>query len=238
MNKPSIAIGYIRSDMIDGPFMDSILAFLDFDSRNHKITKSTGFLKALYLDDKRNELIRDFLGKTTADYLMMVDSDMQWGPSQIYQLVDEAVQGDRAILSGLYFSWLVDGRLLPVWFSEVKEGGILKTFSSLNNDEMVVPLAACGMGFCLIRRDVFEGIAKRPEWASTDWTWFGRDVYQAPDMCRHMGEDTTFGCRAGMAGYQTWGHKGVQVGHWKKTCLDANLFRAMVEDAKRNGRAY
>src|SRR5215471_2903483 len=236
MSKPTIALGFIRGDMIDGAFHDSILKFLEFDSRERKLTVGTGFVKALYLDDKRNELVRDFL-KTKADYLMMVDTDIEWEPPQIYQLIDEAEANDRAILAGLYFSFLKPESWIPspVWFSEVDDNGSLNVFGSFKPGEVIVPLAGAGMGFTLIRRDVFEQMLQIPEWQEDDWTWFGRDRYSWKGMPKHHGEDVCFCVRAGKIGIQTWGHKGVVVRHWKKIPIDFWLFRAMVETAQRDG---
>lgn len=239
MSSPKIALGWVRGDMVDGPFQDSVDNFLAFDSRDRNITIGRGFVKALYLDDKRNELVRDFL-KTKADYLMMLDTDIEFESWQIYALLDEAVENGRHITTGLYFSWLTDGRLLPVWFSEVTEDGVLKVFGSFKPGEVIVPLAAAGMGFTLIRRDVFEIMARVPEWTATDWTWFGRDLYgqATTGQSLHQGEDCCFCVRAGKVGCKTWGHKGVVVGHWKKTRLDFNLFRALVELSKKEEQQY
>ena len=237
MSNPKIAIGYILGDMVDGPFMNSVLRFLEFDGRNRKLTMGAGFHKALYLDDKRNELVRDFL-KINADYLMMVDSDIEWEPENIYQLIDEAEQNGRDILTGLYFSFLDHNNAIPypVWFSEIREGGSLVSFGSFKPGEVIVPLVACGMGFTLIRRTVFERMAEVPEWRDDDWTWFGRDKLIWQGVPKHYGEDTCFCVRAGKIGIKTWGHKGVFVRHHKKTPIDFNLFRALVEQAKTDGR--
>lgn len=236
MNKPKIALGWIRPDMVDGAFQDAVDAFFDFDSRNHRICIGRGFQRALYLDDKRNELVRDFL-KSPADYLLSIDTDIEFAPEQVYQLVDEAVNNDRQILSGLYFSFLdpKSSWPLPVWFSEIDDNGSCKTFGSFKPGEVVVPLAAAGMGFCLIRRDVFEKFLTIPEYADDDWTWYGRDRYKWKGMPKHHGEDICFCARAGKLGIQTWGHKGIAVRHWKKIPVDLHVFKAMVEYAKSLG---
>ena len=236
MSNPKIAIGYIHGDFVDGPFHHSLMNFTVFDSQNRRLLEGEGWQKALYLDDKRNELTRDFL-KTRADWLMSIDTDIEWTPEDIYQLFDEAYLNDRQILAGMYFSFLVDNMLLPVWFSGIDDGGCLKTFGSFKPDEIVVPLTAAGMGFTLIRRDVFEGMEK--EYGHDFWTWFGRDPYfykiDGKLIPQRYGEDTCFCVRAGRCGFQTWGDKRIQVGHWKKTRLDFALFRALTEWARQHG---
>jgi hypothetical protein len=81
-------------------------------------------------------------------------------------------------------------------------------------------------------------MAKRLDWASDDWTWYGRDPFTWHDVPKRMGEDICFCQRALATGFQTWGHKGITVTHWKKTPLDATLFRALVELANKEKRGY
>lgn len=237
MKEPKICLAWVRGDMVDGAFQDSVDNFLSFDSQNRRATLGRGFMKALYIDDKRNELVRDFL-KTEADYLMSIDTDIEFEPPQIYQLLDEAERNDRHITAGLYFSFLHPTNYfpLPVWFSEVDDGGCLKMYEHFKPGEAVVKLAAAGMGFTLIRRDVFERMQKVPEYANDSWTWFGRDRYTWKGQPQHHGEDVCFCVRAGKLGMETWGHKGVPVRHWKKIPIDFNLFKAMVEQARADGR--
>lgn len=236
MDKPTIALGWIRPDMVDGAFQDSVDAFLDFDSRNRQLCLGRGFHRALYLDDKRNDLTRDFL-KTPAKYLMSIDTDIEFAPHQIYEMVEEAEKNDRAILAGMYFTFLKPDSWIPspVWFSEIDDHGSCTAFHSFKAGEVIVPLAAAGMGFTLIRRDVFEKMAQVPEWRDDDWTWFGRDKYLWKGVPKHHGEDICMCARAAKLGIQTWGHKGVAVRHWKKIPIDFWMFRAMVEAAQREG---
>jgi hypothetical protein len=224
--------------MIDGVFKDSIDNFQAFDARNRRIALGQGFTKGNFIDDNRNELVRDVL-MTPADYLLMLDTDVEFEPQHPYILLDEAVANDRAILSGIYFSFIIDGKLRPVWFTDGVPGGPFNTFGDFMSENAIVPLGACGMGFCLIRRDVFEKMLCVPEWMASHWTWFARDPYNTPDgMIRQHGEDLTFCLRAKKVGFQTWGHKGVELRHWKKTPLDAEMFRLFVEDSIRRGIEY
>ena len=236
MSKPHIAICGVQSDTSDFAFNQSILHFLHFDSTHEAYSININFEKGLYIDDNRNKIVRDFL-KIPADYLLMVDSDIEFDPVQPYMLIDEAVKNDRQILSGLYFSFTDPKRAwpLPLWFSEIDDDDCFKYWQSFEPGEVIVPLAACGMGFCLIRRDVFEKFLTVPEYAEDDWTWFNRDRYKWRGQIKHHGEDVGFCARAGKLGIQTWGHKGVPVRHWKKWPIDFHVFQAMVEHAKQLG---
>jgi hypothetical protein len=80
----------------------------------------------------------------------------------------------------------------------------------------VIPLAAVGMGCTLIRRDVFEKLLD---------PWYERTSVKVGGKPVRGGEDICFCLRAGEAGFQTWGHAGVAVRHWKRIPLDFELFR-------------
>lgn len=236
---PKIAIGYVSGGAVEQRFMYSVQQFIEADAVDRHVYEGIGNTGGLYVDDNRNELVREFRKHSLADYMLMVDSDIQFDFTHVYQLLDDAEAHDRQIESALYFSFLADGRMRPVWFDEVSPGGSVTTYGGNDPIELVVPLAACGMGFCLIRRDVFDKMAEVPEWAADDWTWFGRDKYLLPNgLPKHHGEDICFCVRAGSIGIQPWGHKGVPVIHFKKTPLTIQLFQAVNEWEQRHNRSW
>ena len=94
------------------------------------------------------------------------------------------------------------------------------------------------MGCCLIRRDVFEIIAKQDEYQDDSWTWYGREKFHLKGIPAHLGEDISLCLRAKRLGLKTWGHGGVGVNHWKKMPVNFDLFRLFYEDAKRSGEEY
>jgi hypothetical protein len=232
----SIVIGYCHNGMNDEPFLESLLGFLAYDSNSRHLCQGALPEKGLYLDDNRNNNTRAFL-KTKGDWFLSLDTDMEFHPTVPYELFDEAVKHDRPIISALYFSFIIDGKLRPVWFIEGDGGGGVKNIGRFRTGE-IVPLAAAGMGCCLIRRDVFETIAKQDEYKNDSWTWYGREPFTLKGMPAHLGEDVSLCLRAGRLGLKTWGHGGVESGHWKKMKLDFNLFRLFYEDAKRRGEEY
>lgn len=229
-----LAIGYIHGGMVDQPFFESVQRFLAFDSSSRKLTLGIGHVKGPYLDDNRNDLAQDFLD-IRADYLLVLDTDIEFQPESVYALIDDAEKHDREIESGLYFGF-IQNRLRPVWFVQNEQGGLQFIGSFRMGD--VVQLAAAGMGMCLIRRDVFEKIAKIPEYEMDPWHWFGRDPILVGNKMMHGGEDCVFGLRALKAGFPTWGNTNVMARHWKKYPLDFEMFRMMVEDCKRRGEEY
>ena len=74
-------------------------------------------------------------------------------------------------------------------------------------DDRVQPIAACGMGFTLIHRRVFDALYNEAD----PWCWFGHDLY----MGKRMGEDICFCERASKAGFSMFADGRVTVSHIK-----------------------
>lgn len=231
-----VVIGYIHGSMIENAFMQSLWNLLTTDAGSRRKISGVIPFQGAYLDDNRNEVVRDFLTRD-ARWLLFLDTDHKFTPDQIYALIDEAERNDRAILSALYFGFVADGHLRPVWFTSLdsSDGGA-RTIGNFTTGE-IIPLGACGMGCCLIRRDVFEAMQAVPEWGNDSWTWFGRDAYVNKGKPYHYGEDICFCYRAAKIGFQTWGHSGLVIGHIKRQNLDFEAFRAYLAKTPNFGKA-
>lgn len=231
-----IALTYCHNGMVDEPFMESTLGFLAFDANNRKQCLGCLPERGLYIDDNRNQMVRYFLS-TKAEWLMMLDTDIEFKPEQIYGLYDAAVEKEWSIATGLYFSHIIDGRLRPVWFEKVNEDGSVQSMGSFTVGQSY-SLAAIGAGFMLVHRRVFEEIQKNPEYASDGWTWFNRDHYKFEGLNKHYGEDVGFCLRATEAKFQIWGDTRFIVDHWKKTRINLDSFRMAYMFAEATGNPY
>ena len=231
-----VMIGYIHGSVVENDFMTSLFTLLAHDSNDRRIFEKVQPVQGAYLDDNRNEVVHTFMERRD-DYLLFLDTDHKFKPELIYALIDEAVNNDRAILSALYFGFIADGELRPVWFVPPlgNEGGV-RTIGEFRTNQ-VIPLDGCGMGCCLIRRDVFETFLKIPEWANDAWPWFGRDAYFYKGKMYRYGEDLCFCYRAKKLGIQTWGHSGLMIGHIKRQNIDFEMFRMMLEKNPKLGKA-
>lgn len=223
-----VSIGYIHGSMLENEFVKSLFTLLAHDSNHARIFEKIIPIQGAYLDDNRNNVVRLFMQRQDK-YLLFLDTDHKFSPETIYALIDEADRNDRAVLSALYFGFVADGALRPVWFvpPEGNEGGVATIGRFQTN--RVIPLDACGMGCCLIRRDVFEAFLTVPEWRDDYWPWFGRDVYTHGGKQYRYGEDICFCVRAKKLGFQTWGHSGLIIEHIKRQGLDFEMFRARLE---------
>ncbi len=172
----------------------------------------------------RNLLVQDFI-ESDADYLMFIDSDINFEPDDILRLMAWAQDTKKGIVAGV---------------PRVRD--IQKTYiADLDHDDNG-DLTMNGMGlvratrvataFMLIRRDlVTTMIAAHP-----DWTYFdkrcGKNVPALFDFKLteegYIGEDFLFCDRARELGFEVWvdptialGHMGVQeyVGHFGEDIL-------------------
>ncbi len=230
----TVMIGYIHGGEIVNDFMTSLFTLLAFDSNHARLFEKVQPIQGAYLDDNRNEVVRIFMQRQDK-YLLFLDSDQKFSPEVIYGLIDEAERNARPILSALYFGFVADGNLRPVWFIPPREGeGIVSTIGSFQTNK-VIPLAAAGMGCCLIRRDVLEAVGAAH--ADDAWPWFGRDQYVHKGRKFAYGEDICFCVRASKLGFQTWGHAGVTIGHIKPINMDFEMFRMLLERNPELGKA-
>lgn len=180
-----------------------------------------------YLDDGRNRCVRTFLDpsieKEGLTHLLLVDSDIEFLPSDVMKLV----QADKDIITGVYHSeypnmdpivrpiiykWGTneagDKRLVPIekWDDGWPLGGV----SEHEDIDPIIPVVSGGAGFLLIQKHVLEKMALKHE---EPCPWFHEPVSHGS----HLGEDHGFFLRAAEDGYQLYAHRGVQLAHHKTT---------------------
>src|SRR5260370_31465378 len=209
--------------------MASVINFMSFDAANRQLVLGLGDQPGLYVEENRNKLIRRVL-QAPLEYFLSLDTDIIFEPEVPYALLDKAKEifpvSGNVILSALYFTFLHNGALKPVWFIKGDHGAVKNIGNFTMGD--TVPLQAAGMGCALIHRRVFEAFLKVPEWAKDTWTWFGRDRYGLGDT-GHMGEDVCFCQRARSLGFETWGLTTAVVKHAKRFEIGFDEFRILYE---------
>lgn len=109
--------------------------------------------------EARNQIFQQAL-KSGADYLLFVDSDIIFPADALKRLIDI----DKGCATGIYWR-RTESVHLPVIYSEIKPRGIFnhepkgETFTGQIEGSQRV--AGCGMGFCLIRKDVLQKVSNR-----------------------------------------------------------------------------
>jgi len=162
------------------------------------------------------------------EWLWCLDTDISFQTYDVlYQLLAYADPVERPVMSALYFGYMSNGNLTPIWYGKTPDGRIehLKTFSSGLNE-----LGVVGMGCCLIHRSVFEKLGTK--YAKTGWLYFGHDT--APwvpeaaidnDMTP-FGEDNCFCHRCIEQGIPLYGVGSIVVEHRKKRYENMDTFLA------------
>ncbi|MGA9884058.1 MAG: hypothetical protein WBQ34_10095 [Candidatus Acidiferrales bacterium] len=205
MKKDRFVLAYCHPGMVHTDFMTSVLDMLRIDGSTgrHLFTGQIG-IRGLYVAQSRNEAVVLFRKQEHADWMLFVDTDIIFTTEQVYALIDAANEADAPIMAGTYFGYL-SGKLWPVLFSKNADGMYypIQEFA----DDRVQPIAACGMGFTLIHRRVFDALYNEAD----PWCWFGHDLY----MGKRMGEDICFCERASKAGFSMFADGRVTVSHIK-----------------------
>ena len=223
----SIAIGYVHSGYAVNPnFMMSVTSFqfIDWGPGGRNILKQIMNAGGLYVDHNRNSLTYLFLKyEPKIDYLLMVDTDIAFAPIDVYAMVDAADPIERPVISGLYYSNFTDQKLgvQPLWYSAKDSWTAFSHFTKpINlNGHVLHPIDACGAGFMLVHRSVFEKIADmHPD---EHYKWF-KHIEVDPDTVP-MGEDLVFCARIHEAEIPIYG-LGAVVTHCKTVGLNAYSF--------------
>jgi hypothetical protein len=194
-----------------------------------------------YIHDNRARIVRYFLQCTDKQWLWMLDNDIEFPSTSLYELLASAERHEVKILgaaywneyphSACYLSWLVFTPRGIVAVPELPEDR-LKPFE----------VTAVGMGCTLIHRDVLQDIADM--YPNDPWDTFSADMLirfsdgrffigRTPDDFeeqiaraeeqglellgepQRMGEDVTLCLRARRAGYPAYGLPSLVVEHFK-----------------------
>jgi hypothetical protein len=157
----------------------------------------------------RNEIVANFLDRTTAQWLLFVDSDMGFAPDALEQLLAAAHKTERPIVGGLCFGLRREGsdpdthaerfRCFPTVYqwAERDDAVGFRIIADYPRGELVT-VGATGAAFVLIHRGALEKIraAHGDEWYSqithpTGPTTFSEDMSfciraQACDLPIHV----------------------------------------------------
>lgn len=210
-----------------GPFVDSLVGLV-----GHFMTKGVEFVfsrryspmlpfvRNLCLggDVLRGKGQKPFGGKLKFDYVVWVDSDIVFSPSQMQSLLDlreDFTTGFYLMENGMEFAAVKDASR-----EYFLKNGRFRFMSppDLNGPRRLVELDYCGLGFCAMSRKMLWDLEY--PWFRTRFEDMGNDVRD------ESMEDFAF-CRAVQAkGYRIWGDTSVVVGHVKSKVLIPENLRA------------
>ncbi len=245
-----VSLGVVHGQEINSWYHHSMVGFLtrqdhpnghNFD--DHICVRSGPLLSA-----GRGVLVGQFLERTKADALLMLDSDMVYSPELIYQHVDlfekcRSEYPDLGMLGGLAFisSNPRNANPLPnMWMPGKHDGQFLQV--TRYPPDALMEIGATGAACVMIAREVLEKFAGERinpfhHIPLVNWPLLARNVsvmdpaqieaelryaVWGADQC---GEDISFCMRVRNAGYRIMVHTGLKYDHAKSTLLGEQEFR-------------
>lgn len=223
--RDTVVIAYVHPGMVSAYFAKSLMLTLLLDRmREQRIVNVLDDWSSANISTSRNELTRQFLDDTKADWLMWIDSDMAWQPDAIEQLLAVTDPSERPIVGGLAFGALND-QLFPTIYhlAPLAEGGFSTVRVYDYPRDALVRCDATGAAFLLIHRGALERI--RDHEFDDTYPWFA----ESRNAGQPVGEDITFCLRARQLGIPVHVNAAVKVGHHKSTLLTEERFTPPME---------
>lgn len=193
----SIALGTRLEKMVESRFF---LVWSELISKG--LRRGDGFLIAADLPAHKasNDLVRRFL-KTNCDTLLMLDSDADVGPEFVNGFRDFEGGWDYDVLQAFYTrrGWPP----APIWMTAGPDANTLTI--PVIQTERTEPVTAIGTHSVLIRREVFETLARGCNQATFEWFFYPRNSTTS--------EDIAFSLEAGRAGFKLGATTALKAGH-------------------------
>jgi len=160
---------------------------------------------AVPIDVARNDLVKIFLvQQPDATHLLFWDSDIVPPADALKKLWSH----NKPIVSALYFRKVPPFYpVMSIWNPTL--GGLSPVIAW--EDGKLIPVDGVGMGFCLIRRDVFQ--AMDPPWFTFNSKW-------------GCSEDFAFCLKAKELGYKVWVDTSVICKHSANVLIDKDYYSA------------
>jgi hypothetical protein len=203
----NVCIGMITAGNVHMATVQSLLGCVTTKAVKWIFLKQAG----PYLDDARNTVVSTFCDDNFADctHLLMVDSDIEFTPDHVAQLVED----DLPVVSGVYHN-LYDGVVKPVVYewSPTATGKTMTPINEWTDEGPLVTVDGCGAGFLMLSREAIATVGNaypKPQ------PWFAEDTYHGT----HFGEDLCFNVRCAEQGIATVVDRRVQLAHHKSVRL-------------------
>lgn len=159
----------------------------------------------------RNLLAKDLL-ESDCDFLLFIDSDINFEPDDIFRLMVWGLDPKKGIVAGVPRTRNND-KVYIATLDYDRNGELTMTGAGLVRAQRVAT------AFMLVRREVFETLeAKHPEWSYFDrrsdrrlTAMFDFEVRDSEDA--YVGEDFLFCDRARAHGFEVWIDPAIKLGH-------------------------
>ena len=216
-----VIIGNVHGGTYSAAFANSLVRLLMYDVATSR--SLAGFLNvwsSANISTARNNVVGQFLDHDSqAEWLLFIDSDMQFEHTAVEQLLAVADPETVPIVGGLCFGALHDELFPTIYHLTELESGGFSTIRVLDYPkDALIRCTATGAAFLLIHRSALEAI--RGHGFNRTFPWF----QETENAGQPVGEDITFCLRAGLLGIPVHVNAAVKVGHHKSTLLTEERF--------------
>lgn len=187
-----------------------------------RLLEKVWHMKGLYIGDNRQGLAERFMERTALEWLLQIDTDVEFPPTILEQLL--ALAGDdKDVLTAS----VPLGQYASSAFMRTEKPGVWQELTAVPTSPIEVE--GVGTACCLIRRRVFERIADRH-----GQCWF-HHIYVPKEgepgrgfKYNSQGEDLSFSVRAAEAGFRLWAVHIPGMRHHKTKALSHDDERAIA----------
>lgn len=215
-SRDRVVVGWLDPGAVDGRWAADLLRLVR--SRESLLHESTVRIQCNGLLSRgRNELVKTFLDRTDAAWLLMLDTDHQLPVAAFDKVIAAAHDVERPVVSALYFA-AYPGDPYPTPVPTIYRVGADGRGAPIHDypRDAVIPIDACGAGFLLVHRSALDAIRAAATADERDWCWFS----DGPVGGAWMSEDMTFCARLRGAGIRLHAHTGAVLPHHKDYWLD------------------
>jgi len=227
-----VIVGYPVGGSVTLAFHASMLKLLGYELQkgDKRLLSKIQHTQGLYVADNRTLLVQRFLS-TDADWLLQVDTDIEFGPTLVEDMLRLAGDDKRILAASVPL-----GAYPSCAFTRTETPGVWTPVWPVP----LHPVECDGLAtaVALIHREVFETIA-----ANHGQSWF-HHIYLPESQegtapvdfrFRSQGEDLAFSVRAVMCGFKLWVVHLPGIGHYKTRRLSHDDERAAMLASEDSG---
>lgn len=217
---PHIVVGWHDWGLVSGFFTYSLARAIAYEGGR---IKSCIRQPSPYTEEARNKIVETFLAMPAADYLLMVDADIEFEKDAISKTMWVAQNFDADVVWGNYAL----GTFSNSVFAKDEATELAVSMENLQPNMIYNNCYAGGTGWCLMKRSLLE---KMKDEFPGPWHWFERDlVNDAEGKVVKMGEDLSFGRRVWKMGGKQIAYTGVFLVHHKNTATVPGFMAPVAE---------
>lgn len=201
--------------------MASMIDMLSYESGKGRIGARLARFSGANVSHGRNELTKQFLDQTECEWLLTLDTDIQFPADLVERLLEQADPAERPVVGGLYFG-SSEGQLWPLLYQFADDPDQPSGVSTMRLGDYpkgLIQVVGTGAGCMLIHRSVLEEM--RDAAFDPAFPFYQETSYINDNV---TGEDITFCLRVQKLGHPVYVDTRIELGHVKPMVLDEGMF--------------